>query len=98
ALSERCVDEVAVRRDPQPERAEMSEDDLALGGLAEDAHVGDAAVRDEVARAGRVAAVLRALGLALLGLLDLAADGRDQNVACQSHTRVLQRSHSLDIT
>ena len=58
---------------PQPERAEVAEHELALGRLAEDAHVRDAAVRDEVARAGRVAAVLGALRVALLRLLDLAA-------------------------
>ena len=60
ALAEGGVDEVAVHADPQPERAEVAEHDLALGRLAEQAHVGDAAVRDEVARAGRVAAVLAA--------------------------------------
>ena len=59
----------------------MPEHDLALGRLAEQAHVRDAAVRDEVARPGRVAAVLRPLRIALLRLLDLAADGRDQDVA-----------------
>ena len=59
-LAERRVDEVAVDADPQPERAEVAEHDLALGRLAEQAHVRDAAVRDEIARAGRVAAVLRA--------------------------------------
>ena len=77
ALAERGVDERPARRDPQPERAEVAEHDLVLGRLAEDAHVGDAAVRDEVARAGRVAAVLGALRVAPLRLLDLARDGRD---------------------
>ena len=84
--------------DAQPERAEVAEHDLALGRLAEQAHVGDAAVRDEVARAGRVAAVLRALRLAVLGLLDLAADGGDQHVAAQPHAGILQRAHRLDVT
>src|SRR5947209_10713139 len=55
ALAERRVDEVALHADPQPQRAEMAEHDLALGRLAEEAHVRDAAVRDEVPRAGRVA-------------------------------------------
>jgi hypothetical protein len=49
------------RGEPEPERAEVSEHELLLGRLAEDAHVGGAAVPDEVARAGRVAAVLRSL-------------------------------------
>ena len=97
ALAERRVDEVAVGADAQPERAEVAEHDLALGRLAEQAHVGDAAVRDEVARAGRVAAVLRALRLAVLRLLDLAADGGDQHVAAQPHAGVLQRAHRLDV-
>ena len=64
ALAERGVDEVAVHADAQPERAEVPEHDLPLGRLAEQAHVGDAAVGDEIARAGGVAAVLRALRLA----------------------------------
>ena len=50
-----------------------AEHELLLGRLAEDAHVRGAAVPDEVARAGRVAAVLGALRVALLRLLDLAA-------------------------
>ena len=83
--------------DAQPERAEVAEHDLALGRLAEQAHVGDAAVRDEVARAGGVAAVLRALRVAVLRLLDLAADGGDQHVAAQPHAGVLQRAHGLDV-
>ena len=87
ALRERRVDEVALRADAQPERAEVAEHDLALGGLAEDAHVGHAAVAHEVARAGRVAAVLRALRIAVLRLLDLAADGRDHAVAAQLSRR-----------
>ena len=86
-----------LRRDAQPERAEVAEHELRLGRLAEDAHVGDAAVRDEVARAGRVAAVLGALRVAPLRLLDLAADGRDEHVAAQPHARVLQRAHRLDV-
>ena len=83
--------------DAQPERAEVAEHDLALGRLAEQAHVGDAAVRDEVARAGGIAAVRGALLLAVLRLLDLAADRGDQHVAAQPDARVLQRVHRLDV-
>ena len=83
--------------DPQPERPEMAEHDLALRRLAEQAHVGDAAVRDEVARAGCVAAVLRALRVAVLCLLDLAADGGDEHVAAKPHAGVLQRRDRLDV-
>ena len=96
-LAERGVDEVAVHADAQPERAEVAEHDLALRRLAEQAHVGDAAVRDEIARARRVAAVLRARRVAVLRLLDLAADGGDQHVAAQPHARVLQRANRLDV-
>ena len=96
-LAERGVDEVAVDADAQPERAEVAEHDLALGRLAEQAHVGDAAVRDEIPRAGRVAAVLRAGRVALLRLLDLAAHRGDQHVAAQPHARILQRAHRLDV-
>ena len=97
ALAERRVDERPVRGEPQPQRAEVREHELVLRRLAEDAHVGDAAVRDEVARAGRVAAVLGALRVALLRLLDLAGDRGDQHVAAQPHARVLQRAHGLDV-
>src|SRR5204862_2970577 len=97
-LAERRVDEVAVHANPEPERAEVAEHDLALGRLAEQAHVRDASVRDEIARAGRVAAVLRALRLALLRLLDLAADGGDQDVAAEPHSRVLERAARLDVS
>ena len=84
-------------RDPQPERAEVAENDLRLGRLAEDAHVRDAAVRDEVARAGRVAAVLGALRVAVLRLLDLAGDGGDHDVAAQPDSRVGERAQRLDV-
>ena len=86
-----------LRRDAHPQRPEVAEHELRLGRLAEDAHVGDAAVRDEVARPGRVAAELGALRVAPLRLLDLAADGRDEQVAAQPHARVLQRAHRLDV-
>ena len=89
ARAERRVDERPVRREPQPQRAEVREHELVLRRLAEDAHVGDAAVRHEIARPGRVAAVLGALRVALLRLLDLARDRRDQHVAAQPHARVL---------
>src|SRR5206468_11383376 len=98
ALAERRVDEVAVRRDAQPQRTEVSEDDLALRRLAEQAHVGDTAVRDEIARPGRVAAVLRTLRITVLRLLDLAADRSDHHVAAQLHVRVVERAQRLDVT
>src|SRR5262245_2436384 len=75
------MDEVAADSEPCPERAEVPEHHLALGRLAEQAHVRNAAVCDEVARAGRVAAVARPLCIAVLRLLDLAADSRDEHVA-----------------
>src|SRR6185437_16570715 len=73
SAAERGVDERPACRQPHPDRAVVAEHDPLLGRLAEDAHVGDAAVRDQMARAGRVAAVLLAAELlAPLRLLDLA--------------------------
>ena len=71
--------------------------ELVLRRLAEDAEIGGATVPDEVARAGRVAAVLRALSVALLRLLDLAGDGGDQHVALQAHAVLDQRPNRLDV-
>src|SRR5581483_1007142 len=89
--------EVAVHADPQPERTEVAEHDLALGRLAEQAHVGDAAVRDEVARAGRIAPELGADGVPVLRLLDLAADRRHDHVAAQPHAAFPERANCLDV-
>src|SRR5439155_1532502 len=96
-LTEGGVDEVAVHPNAQPQRTEMAEDDLPFGGLAEQAHVGDPAVRDEIAGPGGVASVLSADRVAVLRLLDLAADRREQNVAPQTHGGVLQCAHGLDV-
>src|SRR6185437_10971830 len=57
------VDEGPGGGDPGPHRAEVAEHDPLLGRLAEDAHVGDAAVRRQVAAARRVAAELAAAEL-----------------------------------
>src|SRR5581483_11514595 len=46
---------------------------------------------------GRVAAVLASLRVPVLGLLDLAADRRDQNVPAQPHAGVLQCADGLDV-
>jgi len=75
----------------------MREHELVLRRLAEDAHVCRTAVPDEVARARGVASVLRALGLALLRLLDLAAHRRDQDITAQPDSRLLQRAHRFDV-
>ena len=97
ALAERRVDEVALRRDAQPERPEVAEDHLLLGRLAEDAHVREPAVGDEVAGAGCIAAVLGALRVPVLRLLDLAADRRHQEIALERDSCVPQRAHRLDV-
>src|SRR4029079_12571067 len=70
---------------------------LALGRLAEQTHVGDAAVGDEVARTCRIAAELSALRIAVLRLLDLAADRGDQHVPAQANAGVAERAHRLDV-
>src|SRR4029453_1204220 len=97
SFAERGVDEVPVRRDLQPERAEVAEDDLALGRLAKDAHVGDAAVGDEVARTRRIAAVLGALCVPELRLLDLTADGGYDDVAAEVDVLFQERPKRLDV-
>src|SRR5215208_3161805 len=97
ALAEGRVDEVARRRDSQPERAEVAEHDLLLGRLTQHAHIGEPAVCHEMAGTARIAAELRALRVAVLRLLDLAAHRRDEQVALQSHTRIQESTHSLDV-
>ena len=91
------MDERPARRETEPERAEVGEHDLVLGRLAEDAHVRGSAVADQVPRAGRVAAVLGALGLTVLRLLDLAADGGDHDVAAKAHAGVAQGADGLEV-
>ena len=78
-------------------RAEVAQHDLPLGRLAEQAHVRDASVRDEVARAGGVAPVLRADGIPLLRLLDLPADRRDHQVSSEPDSGGEERAHRLDV-
>src|SRR6266508_4187718 len=48
-FAERGVDEWPAGRDPHPDRAIVAQDDLLLGRLAQDAHVGHCAVRREEA-------------------------------------------------
>jgi hypothetical protein len=54
-------------------------------------------VADEMARARRIAPILRALRVALLRLLDLAADGGDHQIASKLHAVLDQRSSRLDV-
>src|SRR5215210_7490074 len=75
----------------------MAEHDLLLGRLPENAHVGEAAVRHEVAGAGRVAPVLGALSVAVLGLLDLAAHRRHEHIPTQPDARVHDCPHRFDV-
>ena len=77
------MDERSGCRQAQPDRSEVREDELLLGRLAEDAHVGGASVADEITRACGVAAVLGALCFALLRLLDLTRDGSEQHVPAE---------------
>src|SRR5207245_2881636 len=76
---------------------EVAEYDATLGRLAEQAHVGDAAVGDQVAGSGGIATVLSTVSLAVLRLFDLAGDGGNQHVAAQLDAGVLQRVHGLDV-
>src|SRR3954469_13774549 len=73
--------EVAAHAKPCPEGAEVPEHHLPLGRLAEQTHVRDAPMCDQVARSRRVAAVVRPLSVSVLRLLDFAAVGRDDHVS-----------------
>ena len=81
SLAKGGVDEVATCGDSSPQRSVVAENDLSLCGFAENAHVGDAPVGDEVARSGGVAAVLRPLRITVLSLFNLAAYGGNHDVA-----------------
>jgi hypothetical protein len=74
----------------------VAEHDLLVGRLTEDAHVGHAAVRDQVSAAGGIAAVLRADEVGIpLRLLDLAGHGGDHDVAPQR--LVAERPHRRQV-
>ena len=99
ALAERRVDEgAAACADAQPERAEVAEHDLALGRLAEDAHVGHAAV----ARRGS-ASRPRSRGTRRPARRPTASSRsrRRRRRSCTSPRSrtpgVLQRAHGLDV-
>ena len=83
--------------EPEPERPEVRQHQLVLRRLAEDAQIGRPTVADEVARAGRVPAVLGALSVALLRLLDLAGHGGDEHIALQADSVLDQRPNGLDV-
>jgi hypothetical protein len=75
----------------------VAQHDLTLGRLAEDAHVRDPAMGDEVTRPGRVTAELGSLRLPELRLLDLAADRGDHDVSAQADAFIGKRAQRLDV-
>ncbi len=61
----------------------MFENDLHVGGLAENAHVGQHAVVHQVVRAHSVAAVFSAMEFSPLRFFDFPCDRGDDDVAFQ---------------
>ena len=78
-------------------RTEVFEHHMRVGRLAQDAHVRQDAVVDQVVRAESVAAIFLAFEFAPLGLFDFAGNGGDDDVALQLDARALQRLHSVRV-
>src|SRR4029077_13073766 len=85
-------------RDAHPHGAEMFEYDTHVGGLAENTHVGQHAMIDEIVRAVSVTAVFFAFEFTPLRFFDFAGDGGDDDVAFQAHTGALERFHGVGVT
>ena len=75
----------------------MFENDTHVGGLAENAHVGQHAMIDEIVRAVSVTAVFFAFEFTPLRFFDFAGDGGDDDISFQAHTRALQRFHGIGV-
>ncbi len=75
----------------------MFEHDMRVGGLAENAHIGQDAVIDEVVGAVSVAAIFFALEIAPLRFFDFAGDGGNDHVALQADARALQGFHGMGV-
>ena len=89
-FTERRVDVDAGAGDADPERSEMFEHNVHVGGLAENAHVGQDAVIDQIMGAVSVAAIFFALEISPLRFFDFAGDGGNNDVALQADARALQ--------
>ncbi len=75
----------------------MFENDVHVGGFAENAHVGQHAVIHQVVRAVSIAAIFLALEFTPLRFFDFAGDGGNDDIAFQSHARALQRFHGVGV-
>src|SRR5579859_1186315 len=82
AASERGMNIMTVRRNPHPHRSVMSKHELHVRRLAQNAHVRQHAVVDQIVRADAIAAILLAdKFVAPLRFFDFAGDGGDGYVA-----------------
>src|SRR5260370_15589781 len=70
---------------------------MHVGGLAENAHVGQDSVIHEVVRAVSIAAVLFAFKFTPLRFFDFAGDGGNDDISPHAHSRALQRFHGVGI-
>ncbi len=89
---------VAVHRETDPNRTVMAENQLQIGGFAENTHVGEHAVVHEMMRADTIAAKFLADEfVAPLRFLDFADHGCDDQVALKLHSSALEGFHGLRI-
>ncbi len=75
----------------------MFENDVHVGGLAENTHVGQHSVIHEIMRAVSIAAVFFALEFTPLRFFDFAGDGGNDDIAFQAHAGALQRFHGVGV-
>ena len=75
----------------------MLQHQLHVGGLAQDAHVGQDAVIHQIVRSRAVAAIFFALKFAPLRFLDLAANRAENDVALQLDPGFQQRFHRVHV-
>src|SRR5262249_7641358 len=90
AFTERRVYVNSSARDAHPHGAEVFEYKFHVGGLAENAHIGQDAVIDQIMGAETIAAILFALEIAPLGFFNFASHGGDYEIAFQAHSSFLQ--------
>src|ERR1700758_5219604 len=97
AFAKRGVHVNSGTRDSYPHGTEMLEDNVHVGWLPEDAHVGQNAVIHEVMSAKSVSAIFFALELSPLGLFNLARHCGNDDVALQANAGTLQGFHRLGV-
>src|SRR5580698_2736353 len=75
----------------------MFENNLHVGGLAQDANIRQHTVIHQIVRTHAVAAILAPAELSPLCFFDFSSDGGKDNVTLKLYTRALQGLHSIGI-